>query len=316
MRGGRKGLRYDIRAQRGNSPGEPSPPCIGARSRRTIIHKARPMPPFPQRVPLGRSGLSVGKLGLGSSYGAPAAAYREAFERGANYFYWGSLRRKEMAEVIREVAPRRRDDLVLVLQSYSRFGWQVRRSVEKALRKLNLDHADVLLLGWFNRPPSRRLLDAALSLRERGRVRALAISGHKRAMFPTILDDDAISIWHVRYNAVHRGAEREVFPSLEGRADAARPGLVTYTTTRWGHLCEPERTPQGERTPTGTDCYRFALSHPQVDLCLAGPKNMDEMKQALDALELGPMDEDELAWMRRVGSFIYSGDRTSGLRDG
>ena len=36
---------------------------------------------------LGRSGLMAGRLGLGSSYGAPASAYEQAFERGCNYFY-------------------------------------------------------------------------------------------------------------------------------------------------------------------------------------------------------------------------------------
>ena len=115
---------------------------------------------------------------------------------------------------------------------------------------------------------------------------------------------------------LHRGAEREVFPSVAGKPAAERPGVVTYTTTRWGHLCDPRRTPRGERTPSGTDCYRFALSHPQVDVALAGPANEAQMDQALRALELGPMDEEELAWMRRVGDHIYGGDRTSGLRDG
>ena len=42
---------------------------------------------------LGRSGLEVGRLGVASSYGAPPAAFEEAFERGCNYFYWGSLRK-------------------------------------------------------------------------------------------------------------------------------------------------------------------------------------------------------------------------------
>ncbi len=46
---------------------------------------------------LGRTGLKVRRLGMGSSYGAPAAAYEEAFERGCNYFYWGALRRGGMA---------------------------------------------------------------------------------------------------------------------------------------------------------------------------------------------------------------------------
>jgi predicted aldo/keto reductase-like oxidoreductase len=115
---------------------------------------------------------------------------------------------------------------------------------------------------------------------------------------------------------VHRGAEREVFPCLEGLDATKRPGLVTYTTTRWGDLCDPKKTPAGERTPTGTDCYRFAISRPEVDMCLAGPKDVEQMKQALAALEQGPMDEEELAWMRRVGDQIYAGARGASIMDG
>jgi aryl-alcohol dehydrogenase-like predicted oxidoreductase len=274
------------------------------------------MPSFPRRITLGRSGLSVSKLGVASSYGAPTAAYLEAFERGVNYFYWGSLRSRAMGDAIREIARDRRDELVLVVQSYSRFGSLLLRSEEKALSKLDIDHADVLLLGWFNRTPPRRVLDAARRLVERGRVRHLALSSHKRSLLPTILDHNDVDIWHLRYNAVHRGAERDVFPSLEGVEPGKRPGVVTYTTTRWGHLCNPRRTPAGERTPTGTDCYRFALSHPAVDLCIAGPANLEQTRQALAALELGPLADEELEWMRRVGDHIYSGDRTSRLRDG
>jgi aryl-alcohol dehydrogenase-like predicted oxidoreductase len=274
------------------------------------------MPAFPRRVTLGRSGLAVGKLGVASSYGAPAAAYCEAFDRGVNYFYWGSLRRGGMREAIQEIAREHRDELVVVLQSYSRLPFLMRHTLNKGLRALRLDHADVLLLGWFNSPPPPRVLDAARELRDRGLVRAVAVSGHRRTMFPEIVDDETISIWHARYNAAHRGAEREIFPAVAHLTPAERPGIATYTTTRWGHLCDPRRTPAGERTPNGTDCYRFAISHPAVDLCLAGPANRGQMRQALEALELGPMEDQELAWMRRVGDHVYRGDRTSRWREG
>lgn len=268
-----------------------------------------------EQVQLGRSGLMVGRLGFGSSYGARAASYEEAFERGCNYFYWGSRRREMMATAIRNIAQTRRDDLVVVVQSYARLGWMVKRSLRGGTKRLGLDVADVLLLGWHNQPPSRRVVDAALELKEKGEVRHVALSGHQRTMFPDLYDQLCYDIWHVRYNAVHRGAEEEVFPSLGGRPVNERPGLVTYTTTRWGHLCDPARTPPGEKTPTGTDCYRFALSASEVDVALAGPSNQDHMDQALRALELGSMNEDEQAWMRRVGDHVYGRDGTSGVRD-
>ncbi len=271
---------------------------------------------FKEKIVLGRTGLRVSRLGLGASYPAPAAAFEEAFERGVNYFYWGSRRSEPMGSVIRQLAPRHRDELVLVVQSYARVGFLVKLSIERALKKLGVDHIDVLLLGWYNGAPGRGIIDAAMELREQGRIRHVALSGHNRKLFPTLLDDERYGAWHVRYNAVHRGAEREVFPALDGRPVDKRPGVITFTTTRWGHLCDPRRTAQGERTPTGTDCYRFALSNPHVDLALSGPANAEQMQQALAALELGPMNDEELAWMRRVGDHIYGRDRTSGVRDG
>jgi predicted aldo/keto reductase-like oxidoreductase len=92
--------------------------------------------------------------------------------------------------------------------------------------------------------------------------------------------------------------------------------VVSYTATRWGNLCDPRKTPPGERTPSGTDCYRFALSNPSVDLCLSGPDDAEQMKQALEALEAGPMGEDELAWMRRVGDHIYANASGASILDG
>lgn len=269
-----------------------------------------------QSVVLGRTGITVGRLGLGASYGPGAAAYEEAFERGANYFYWGSRRRSDMAEAIRTISKRARERLVVVVQSYARTGFLVKLSVERALRALGLDHADLLLLGWYNDLPWRNIMDGARALRERGRVKHLALSGHRRTLFPELLDESDIEACHVRYNAVHRGAEREVFPAFAARQASERPGLVTFTTTRWGHLCDPRKTPRGERTPTGTDCYRFALSQPTVDVVMAGPGNPEQMRQALAALDRGPLPDDELAWMRRVGDAIYRGDGTSGIRDG
>jgi aryl-alcohol dehydrogenase-like predicted oxidoreductase len=274
------------------------------------------MTAFESRTTLGRSGLRVSKLGLGSSFKAPAASYLEAFERGVNYFYWGSIRRRLMADAIREIAHQKRDEISVVLQSYSRWGWQLERSIEGAIRRLGIDYGDVLLLGWHNSPPSRSVVDAALKLKQQGRIGAVAISSHRRALFPSLLDDETYSIWHVRYNAVHRGAEKDVFPSLAALPESERPGVVSYTTTSWGQLCDSTKTPPGEQTPNGTDCYRFALSNPHVDLCLAGPDNADQMRQALGALELGPMDAEEQAWMKRVGDHIYGHDATAKIRDG
>jgi aryl-alcohol dehydrogenase-like predicted oxidoreductase len=256
------------------------------------------------RVVLGRTGRLVSRLGIGSSYGVPAAAIERAYaEYGVNYLYWGTFRRAGMADAIRHLSAQHRDDLVVVLQSYSRLALLLRRSVERALRTLGLDAADVLLLGLHNRPPSRRILDAAIALRDTGRVRWLAVSSHRRATFADYRASDQFDVWHFRYNAAHRGAEQEVFPLLADRS--AGPGTVAYTATRWGHLLDPHRIPQGAQVPSASDCYRFVLSHTEVDVCMTGPATAAEMADALTALERGPMSPDELDWMTRMGEHIH-----------
>jgi aryl-alcohol dehydrogenase-like predicted oxidoreductase len=251
---------------------------------------------------LGRSGLTVGRLGLGSTYGAPARAYEQAFERGCNYFYWGSARRKGMGDAIRQIASRTRDKIVVVVQSYSRNGFLLGHRLESGLRGLRIDHADILLLGFHNTPLSPRLMEAALRLKERGRIRHIAVSGHNRPLFQQFAKDLRLQVLMMRYNAAHRGAETEAFPHLEGQP---RAGVVCYTATRWGTLIDPKNTPLGVRTPTAVDCYRFVLSHLAVDVCLTGPATAEEMEANLKALELGPLSEEDMVWMRQVGDHVH-----------
>jgi aryl-alcohol dehydrogenase-like predicted oxidoreductase len=256
--------------------------------------------PFEPRI-LGRTGLVAGPLGVSASYGVPTAAVERAFEQGVNYMYWGSMRRKAFAQALRNLAPQR-DRLVLVLQSYSRLGSLTTWSVERALRTLRMDHADILLLGLWNKAVPPRILDAARSLRDRGLVRFLAVSSHKRALVPKFAAASDFDVLHFRYNAVHHGAESDIFPLLPA---ANRPGMVAYTATSWGQLLNPKKIPAGERVPKASDCYRFVLTRPEIDVCMTGPANAAQMEEALEALRLGPMSEEELAWMRRVGDAIY-----------
>lgn len=258
-----------------------------------------------ERAILGRTGIDVGRLGLASSYGAPASVVQQALEHGLNYFYWGTFRRGGFGSGLRALASQR-DRFLLVTQSYSRLASLIGPSLERALRTLRFDHTDVLLLGLWNGPLPPRILDACHRLRERGLVRFLAISTHNRPLVPSLATCPVPDIFHVRYNAVHRGAEHEVFPHLPAQSP---PGLVSFTATSWRQLLGHKRIPPGERVPTAADCYRFVLSQPAVNVCMTGPANGAQFQTALGALRLGPMTHDELAWMRRVGDAIYGKPR-------
>jgi aryl-alcohol dehydrogenase-like predicted oxidoreductase len=259
---------------------------------------------YETRVRLPHTDLAVGRVGLGSSFGVGPEGLALAFDHGINYFYWGSIRRPGFGEGIRRLARRGREKIAVAVQSYARWpaAW-MRLSVEVGLRRLGLDHADVLLLGWYNQRPPQAILDTALELREKGRVRYLMMSGHQRTFFPEMARDGIFDLFMVRYNAAHRGAEREVFPSLPSAPE--RPGICAYTATRWGSLLDAGRMPPGERAPSAGDCYRFCLSHPGVDMVLCGPSDTEQVREACKALAAGPLGDDELARMRRIGDYVY-----------
>ena len=113
------------------------------------------MAAFTKRI-LGATGLKVGPLGLAASYGAPAEAFEAAFEKGCNYFYLGSGRHKAgMRRAIRSLCRKgKRDQLVIAIQTYARFGFLMEWVFKSKLRSLGLERADILVLGWHNRAPS------------------------------------------------------------------------------------------------------------------------------------------------------------------
>ena len=256
---------------------------------------------------LGATGPTVGPLGLGSSYGLPGREVERAFDEGVSFFLWGSRRRADFGRGLREVARKDRARATIAIQTYARAAWTIPLSVDSALRALGTDYVDVLGLAWWNGPPPERIVARALALKDSGKVRSLMISCHERPTFATFAADARYDALMVRYNAAHPGSEREVFPHVA--AAPRRPGVVAFTATRWGSLLDPRFTPQGDRTPGASDCYRFALSHPQVDVCLSGPADAAQLDEALLAVRRGPLDEGEMAWMRRVGASVREGTK-------
>ena len=256
---------------------------------------------------LGRTGFSVAPLGLASGYGTNAAMVEEAVDHGVNYLYWGAWRSKRMAEGIKEVTKKYREDLIIVVQAMARTVFSMNRIVRNSLKRLGIDYIDILLVGrgGDNRIPSRRLIDNAYELKEKNLIRSLGISSHHRLLFCELEKEKRFDIFHIRYNAAHRGAEAEVFKNLPNEGG---PGIVTFTNTRWGSLLNPNNIPFGDSPPTAVDCYRFVLSHPSVHVAVCAPNSMEQLKQDLRVLDLGLMKEEEMARMRRIGDYVYKNE--------
>ena len=265
------------------------------------------MNPFLERRPLGNTGLTTCRLGIGSTFNAPASAIEAAVEWGVNYLYWGTVRQPDFATAMRNIEKKNRDDLIFTIQSYSKDASTVEREVEEALASCGVERFDFLLLGSRDEKPGDEFVEVFDKLKSRGIVRFMSISSHNRPFLPELLSDYAngncpYELLMFRYNAVHRGAERDIFP--HATADS-KPCMATYTSTRWGHLLDPTKMPEGERPVSARDCYRYSLSPEAVDMVICGPGSAAQMEEAISALEKGPLEPDERERIEKIGQHLY-----------
>jgi aryl-alcohol dehydrogenase-like predicted oxidoreductase len=212
-----------------------------------------------------------------------------------------------MGEAIRRIiANGQRDRLVLAMFSYAHQAFLTERLLVRGLRAVGLERADVLVLGYFSRQPSRSVIDGVLRMKEKGLVRFIGLSGHNRPLFPELRREGLFDVFHIRYSAVNSGAEVDAFPGLQG---ADRPGVVAFTATAWGGLLNQKKMPPGEPPLSAADCYRFALSNPGVDVCMMGARNAEQVREDLRALDLGPLGPEETSRVRRIGDHLYGKPR-------
>jgi predicted aldo/keto reductase-like oxidoreductase len=261
---------------------------------------------FSEKRLFGSTGLHIGRLGIASSYGAPTQAFEEAFERGCNYFVWNTFlkgRSPRMREAIKNIVKSgKRDQLVIAMHSYGHNAIINKYFLRKSLKQLGVDYIDIMLLGYYSWKPARSVIDGALKLKEKGLIRFIGMTGHNRKLFPVLDKMNVFNVFHIRYNAVHRGAENDIFPHLQTEN---KTGIVSFTATRWGQLLDQKNMPEGVTAPTASDCYRFVLSNPSVDVCMTGPRTLEQMRENLKTLEMGPLSEEELAHMRIIGDHIH-----------
>ena len=261
---------------------------------------------FKNRVPFGRTGLMVSRIGLASGFGVPTVAIEKAYyEYGVNYFWFSFLKRGNMVRAIRNLAPKHRDNLCIKLSWPASGSLFVQNFVHRWLKKLRLDQVDLIALQDQRKPPSQKLIDRMNRLKDSGKVRFVGISSHYRPLFGIIARGEVkapVDFYQVRYNAVHPGAEQDVFPHLPQKN---RPGIEIFTATCWRKLLKPKLMPAGDHSLTAADCYRFVLSHPDVNVCSTGPSTAEQMEANLKALGAGPLDEEEMIRIRRIGKHIY-----------
>jgi predicted aldo/keto reductase-like oxidoreductase len=90
--------------------------------------------------------------------------------------------------------------------------------------------------------------------------------------------------------------------------------VVGYTALAWGQLIRPLKGVEMPSWP-GRDnfngpplspelCYRFVLTNPHVHVVLTAPQNRHQLEQNMGSLSRGPLEPDEMAWIRQYGQLV------------
>ncbi|HSW38426.1 MAG TPA: aldo/keto reductase [Acidobacteriota bacterium] len=255
---------------------------------------------------LGKTGIKVCRMGLSGTYRPGRETVHHAREKGIDLFFCYGFD-TQMIGALREMLRNERDGIVIVTGAYNLLcgHLNLRRTLEKRLRRLKTDYIDVFLFLGVTKPSHcpPELIEEMQRFKEEGKARAIGVSCHDRRFVGQLALDGAIDVVMMRYNAAHRGAEEEVFPFLE----AHNPGLISYTATRWRRLLRrPRGWPREKPVPSAAQCYRFVLSRPEVNVCLTAPSNIRHLEENLRALDQGPLSPDEDAFMREFGDAVHS----------
>lgn len=255
------------------------------------------------RTTLGPGGSPVFRLGLSGSYWPGEPALRLGIEAGVNYLFWYFWDR-QMTRVLHDILPANREKYLVATGVGNLGSWLLRRALDRCLRRLRTDYIDVFHIFWVGDGRlSPRTLETLQRAKEQGKIRKIAVSTHARRYAGQLVQEGQLDVIMMRYNAAHRGAEQDIFPHLP----ASRPGVVSYTATRWGKLLKrPRGWPGDGRVPTAGDCYRFVLSNRNVDVCLTAPRSRQQLEENLAAIRLGPLAEDEMDFMRRFGDAVHA----------
>jgi predicted aldo/keto reductase-like oxidoreductase len=252
----------------------------------------------------------VCRLGLASRGNTTLHAndVRRAIDRGVNFLNWCG-QPDGLSRAVRDLGPRR-ESVVVAVQIYAHSEADVEREIDRVLSDLGSDYVDVVTYYYLERESEWRQIiepgsahDALLMAREKGKLRLIGVTSHQRPLAATTAESGKIDLLMIRYNAAHRGAEKEIFPIT----DRLRIPILAYTCLRWGALLQPTPDdPPNFSPPPAPEWYRFVLSNLSVSVALAAPDGREELDEDLSLLDdWRPCGEEELKQILAHGDRVY-----------
>ncbi len=287
---------------------------------------------LPRRT-LGRTGLEVTTLGFGAMElrgypPGPSISDEEAdhllnavLDEGIN-FIDTSIDYGRSEELIGRYLSHRRSEYVLASKCGCVPGWgsgakhvhtaeNIRLGVEHSLRTMKTDHLDIV---QFHHSLSRSeleqdgALEAALALRDEGKVRFVGVS----AVLPTLeeqIDMSVFDVFQIPYSALQLDHEDAIHrASVAGAGIIIRGGVARGTPTDWSrrYYMVPNTTLRSLWDTAELDdlldgmnriefMLRFTLALPDLDTTIVGTGNIEHLRNNVAIAAKAPLPESVLA---------------------
>lgn len=269
-----------------------------------------------ERRSLGRTGIDVGVIGLGTwrtfdispqddeAMATRLAVVRACVEAGTNLFDSSPMYGRA-EEVLSRALGDERPKVVIATKVWTADPDEARRQIDRALRFYR-DCIDLYqvhnLVGW------ERYLPLLRGLREEGRVRAIGVTHYAHSAFPAIMriiEREGIDAVQIPYDATDARAATELLPLA---ADAGI-GVLTMSPFRTGDLTRTE-PPQPELEPLrqygvrtwAQALLKWVVSDPRVTATIPATSRPERARENAEAGEEPLLPEDErerVAWLAR-----------------
>ena len=210
-----------------------------------------------------------------------------AMDGGINYLNWCGYE-DGLSRAVARLSREEREKVVVACQFSARTAATAERELAEVLQTLDTDYLDVPTFYYVESEPEWEeicspggSLEYLTRAKEEGRIRMVGLTSHQRHLAARWAGSGLLDLLMIRYNAAHRGAEKDVFPVTQ-QLDIP---VVAFTCLRWRHLLEPLPGDSADQVPPATEWYRFALANPAVGVVLMAPNGREELLQNLSLLD-------------------------------
>jgi len=251
------------------------------------------------RVPLGKSGINVSLVGIGTGSGGWARQsnqtrlgqeeftkqIRYAFDNGINFFdladQYGS--HPFFTRAMKGVP---RDKYVIQTKSTCRKAKDAREDIDRFLKELNTDYIDSLIIhnvtegDWTTR--FREVMDVFSEAKKAGKIRTHGVTCHSFAALKAAEASDWVQLNQVRWNSreSHMDADVETAGALFEKMRRKGQGMIGMKVVGQGSLVN------GAKALTPQECFKFQIDSGVVDAFVIGIEKIEHIDQLLKGTQI------------------------------